>query len=216
MVQMGNLCSQVNMSVAVLPMSRDLGWTGFERGLVNSAFFYGYAATQIPAGWVSTKCAPRSAMQAWQQEDFTCASQWPVNELEWICICRIGGAKVLLAGVFLWSLGTLVAPPCAKLGVFMQQAVNLRLCTVSLPPSAGWCGQHPVSAAINRTGDHQRLSGCPGLLESCTTWLNRSKHELSCFTAGILALCASRVLVGLGEGLAPSAATSVLAATIPE
>ncbi len=48
---------QVNMSVAVLPMSKDLGWTGFERGLVNSAFFYGYAATQIPAGWVSTKCA---------------------------------------------------------------------------------------------------------------------------------------------------------------
>mmetsp|Transcript_20703 Transcript_20703/g.62399 ORF Transcript_20703/g.62399 Transcript_20703/m.62399 type:complete len:551 (+) Transcript_20703:239-1891(+) len=111
------LCNmdKVNMSVAVLPMSKDLGWTGLERGLVNSAFFYGYAATQIPAGWVSTK---------------------------------IGGAKVLLAGVFLWSLGTLVAPPCAKLG--------------------------------------------------------------------ILALCASRVLVGLGEGLAPSAATSVLAATIPE
>jgi hypothetical protein len=44
------------MSVAVLPMSKELGWTGFERGLVNSAFFYGYAATQIPAGWISTRC----------------------------------------------------------------------------------------------------------------------------------------------------------------
>lgn len=111
------LCNmdKVNMSVAVLPMSKDLGWTGFERGLVNSAFFYGYAATQIPAGWIST---------------------------------RVGGAKVLMAGVLVWSLGTLIAPPCAKLG--------------------------------------------------------------------ILALCASRMLVGLGEGLAPSAATSVLAATIPE
>lgn len=71
-------------------------------------------------------------------------TQWPVSELERMCICRIGGAKVLLAGVFLWSLGTLVAPPCAKLGVSMQQLVNLRLCTVSLLPSAEWCGQHTV------------------------------------------------------------------------
>lgn len=111
------LCNmdKVNMSVAVLPMSKELGWTGFERGLVNSAFFYGYAATQIPAGWIST---------------------------------RIGGAKVLMAGVLIWSLGTLIAPPCAKLS--------------------------------------------------------------------ITALCASRMLVGLGEGLAPSAATTVLATTIPE
>lgn len=51
------LCNmdKVNMSVAVLPMSKELGWSGFERGLVSSAFFYGYAATQILAGWISTK-----------------------------------------------------------------------------------------------------------------------------------------------------------------
>jgi ACS family sodium-dependent inorganic phosphate cotransporter len=30
---------------------------------------------------------------------------------------RIGGARVLLAGVALWSLGTLVAPPAAKLSL---------------------------------------------------------------------------------------------------
>lgn len=33
--------------------------------------------------------------------------------------------------------------------------------------------------------------------------------------AGILSLCASRVLVGLGEGVAPSAATTVLARLMP-
>lgn len=62
--------------------------------------------------------------------------------------CRVGGAKVLLAGVAIWSLGTLMAPPAAKMG--------------------------------------------------------------------ILALCATRVLVGLGEGFAPSAATNVLARLVPE
>ena len=30
---------------------------------------------------------------------------------------RIGGARVLMAGVALWSLGTLVAPPCAHAGL---------------------------------------------------------------------------------------------------
>jgi MFS transporter, ACS family, solute carrier family 17 (sodium-dependent inorganic phosphate cotransporter), other len=110
------LCNmdKVNMSVAVIPMARDLGWTATDRGLVSSSFFWGYSLTQIPAGWIST---------------------------------RVGGARVLAAGVALWSFGTLVAPPAAH-------------------------------------------------------------HSL-------MALCASRVLVGLGEGFAPSAAVSVLAAQVP-
>lgn len=60
----------------------------------------------------------------------------------------IGGARVLWAGVALWSLGTLIAPPAAKLG--------------------------------------------------------------------LVALCATRLFVGLGEGLAPSSATNVMARIVPE
>lgn len=62
--------------------------------------------------------------------------------------CSIGGARVLFAGVALWSLGTLIAPPAAKLG--------------------------------------------------------------------LVALCATRLFVGLGEGLAPSSATNVMARIVPE
>ena len=54
----------------------------------------------------------------------------------------------MLVGVALWSLGTLMAPPAAKIS--------------------------------------------------------------------LLALCATRVFVGLGEGLAPSSATTVMARIIPE
>jgi ACS family sodium-dependent inorganic phosphate cotransporter len=106
---------KVNMSVAVIPMAKELGWSATERGLVSASFFWGYSLTQIPAGWVST---------------------------------NIGGAKVLMAGVALWSIGTLTAPPAAKLG--------------------------------------------------------------------LLALCATRLFVGLGEGLAPSSATNVMARLVPE
>lgn len=111
------LCNmdKVNMSVAVIPMAKELGWTATERGLVSSSFFWGYSLTQIPAGWVSTS---------------------------------IGGARVLAAGVALWSIGTLIAPPAAKIS--------------------------------------------------------------------LLALCATRVFVGLGEGLAPSSATNVMARLVPE
>ena len=62
--------------------------------------------------------------------------------------CSIGGSRVLLAGVALWSLGTLVAPPAAKMG--------------------------------------------------------------------LVALCVTRLIVGLGEGLAPSSATNVMARLVPE
>jgi ACS family sodium-dependent inorganic phosphate cotransporter len=60
---------------------------------------------------------------------------------------RLGGARVLGAGVLLWSVGTLLAPPAA--------------------------------------------------------------------TAGLTALCCSRLLVGLGEGVAPSAATQLIVAFVP-
>lgn len=52
------------MSVAVIPMAEELGWSALDRGLVNSAFFWGYSVTQIPAGWVSTKCAVRPQPQS--------------------------------------------------------------------------------------------------------------------------------------------------------
>jgi len=110
------LCNmdKVNMSVAVIPMAHELGWSALDRGLVSSSFFWGYTATQLPGGYIATK---------------------------------VGGAKVLAAGVCLWSLGTLIAPPAAQVS--------------------------------------------------------------------LLALCCSRVLVGLGEGVAPSAATTVLARLMP-
>lgn len=69
------------MSVAVIPMAAEFGWSNVERGLVSSSFFWGYSLTQTPAGYLAT---------------------------------RIGGAKVLLLGVFLWC------EPCRALFTFLS------------------------------------------------------------------------------------------------
>lgn len=126
------LCNmdKVNMSVAVIPMASELGWSATDRGLVSSAFFWGYSATQVPAGWLST---------------------------------RIGGARILFAGVLLWSLGTLIAPPAAHNSL-------IALCATRVF----------VRAALTLQ------------LDTCMAQ------------------------VGLGEGLAPSSVTNIMAQLVPE
>lgn len=195
------------MSVAVIPMAKELGWSAMERGLVSSSFFWGYSLTQIPAGWVSTRWGrghrargveggagraevgwgAGTAAVAWKgswrlsllgtvpssgssglltlccQQETQHTPACKIGALTAACYlltallaqlpdcllaCSIGGARVLFAGVALWSLGTLIAPPAAKMG--------------------------------------------------------------------LVALCATRLFVGLGEGLAPSSATNVMARIVPE
>ena len=46
---------RVNISVAVIPMSADYGWTPVQSGLIQSAFFYGYLLAQLPGGWLANK-----------------------------------------------------------------------------------------------------------------------------------------------------------------
>lgn len=65
------------MSVAIVPMAREFGWTASVAGLVQSAFFWGYALSQIPGGYLTS---------------------------------RIGGRTVLPGGVGLWSGATTMLP----------------------------------------------------------------------------------------------------------
>ncbi|KAJ4830813.1 putative anion transporter 6, chloroplastic [Turnera subulata] len=68
---------KVNLSVAIIPMSHQFGWNASVAGLVQSSFFWGYALSQLPGGWLS----------------------------------RIfGGRKVLEIGVLAWSVATAFVP----------------------------------------------------------------------------------------------------------
>ncbi|CAM8922380.1 unnamed protein product [Rhodiola kirilowii] len=104
---------KVNLSIAIIPMSHQFGWNSSTAGLVQSSFFWGYALSQLPGGWLAK---------------------------------IFGGRKVLQIGVLVWSLAT-----------------------ACVPLLAGYM---------------------PGLV-------------------------LSRILVGIGEGVSPSAATDLIARTIP-
>lgn len=104
---------KVNLSIAIIPMSHQFGWNSTTAGLVQSSFFWGYALSQLPGGWLAK---------------------------------IFGGGTVLEVGVLIWSVATAFVP---------------------------------------------FISGyMPGLL-------------------------LSRVLVGIGEGVSPSAATDLIARSIP-
>ncbi|KAF7838812.1 putative anion transporter 6, chloroplastic isoform X1 [Senna tora] len=44
---------KVNLSVAIIPMSHQFGWNSSVAGLVQSSFFWGYALSQLPGGWLA-------------------------------------------------------------------------------------------------------------------------------------------------------------------
>jgi MFS transporter, ACS family, solute carrier family 17 (sodium-dependent inorganic phosphate cotransporter), other len=46
---------RVNISVAIIPMQEEFGWTGTEKGIVLSSFFLGYTLFQIPSGWLANR-----------------------------------------------------------------------------------------------------------------------------------------------------------------
>jgi len=46
---------RVNISVAIIPMAEQFGWSDTQRGLVLSSFFAGYMVTQVLGGWLAQK-----------------------------------------------------------------------------------------------------------------------------------------------------------------
>ncbi|OVA19194.1 Major facilitator superfamily [Macleaya cordata] len=68
---------KVNLSIAIIPMSHQFGWNSSTAGLVQSSFFWGYALSQLPGGWLAK---------------------------------IFGGRKVLEIGVLMWSLATICVP----------------------------------------------------------------------------------------------------------
>ncbi|KAG8367473.1 hypothetical protein BUALT_Bualt16G0075700 [Buddleja alternifolia] len=71
---------KVNLSIAIIPMSHQFGWNASMAGLVQSSFFWGYALSQLPGGWLAK---------------------------------FFGGRNVLQVGVLIWSLATALVPVLA-------------------------------------------------------------------------------------------------------
>ncbi|KAF8033902.1 hypothetical protein BT93_C0240 [Corymbia citriodora subsp. variegata] len=55
---------KVNLSIAIIPMSHQFGWNSSVAGLVQSSFFWGYALSQLPGGWLAKIFGGRLVLDA--------------------------------------------------------------------------------------------------------------------------------------------------------
>lgn len=55
---------RVNISVAIIPMAEEHGWSASTKGIVLSSFFIGYMAAMIPTGWLANRIGGRVLMGA--------------------------------------------------------------------------------------------------------------------------------------------------------
>ena len=49
------MIDRIAISIAIIPMAEDNGWSATVQGAVMSAFFLGYVTLQIPAGYLSDR-----------------------------------------------------------------------------------------------------------------------------------------------------------------
>jgi ACS family sodium-dependent inorganic phosphate cotransporter len=52
------------MSIAIIPMAQDFGWSPSVSGVVQSAFFWGYILSQLPGGYLSSRYGGRATLPA--------------------------------------------------------------------------------------------------------------------------------------------------------
>ncbi|MCJ7814600.1 MAG: ACS family MFS transporter, partial [Xanthomonadales bacterium] len=53
---------RVNISVAIIPMAKQFGWTDTERGVVLSSFFVGYLVTQVLGGSLAARLGGKAVL----------------------------------------------------------------------------------------------------------------------------------------------------------
>ncbi|KAJ6863449.1 hypothetical protein NC652_040103 [Populus alba x Populus x berolinensis] len=110
---------KVNLSVAIIPMSHQFGWNASTAGLVQSSFFWGYALSQLPGGWLAKIFGGR--LRQWETTYLSSSNgfiTWKHVEggviLFMVLIVTIGlfevGGKVLQIGVLTWSVATALLP----------------------------------------------------------------------------------------------------------
>ncbi|KAG6434415.1 hypothetical protein SASPL_106048 [Salvia splendens] len=83
----------VNMSIAILPMSKEFNWNSATVGLIQSSFFWGYLLTQA------------------------IVKQNLLMIIGGIWADKIGGKLVLGFGVVWWSIATMFTPIAARIGL---------------------------------------------------------------------------------------------------
>ncbi|KAJ6863451.1 hypothetical protein NC652_040103 [Populus alba x Populus x berolinensis] len=166
---------KVNLSVAIIPMSHQFGWNASTAGLVQSSFFWGYALSQLPGGWLAKIFGGR--LRQWETTYLSSSNgfiTWKHVEGGVILVCFSARFYLELFNFFSHTL--------IYTGQFMVLIVTI--------------GLFEVGGKVLQIG--------------VLTWSVAT--ALLPFLAGYMpGFVLSRVLVGIGEGVSPSAATDLIA-----
>lgn len=57
-------CLRVHMSVAIIAMQQEYGWSDSEKGVILSSFFWGYTLGQVPAVLIAQSFGPKNIFGA--------------------------------------------------------------------------------------------------------------------------------------------------------
>jgi len=123
------LCNmdKVNMSVAIIPLAKEFDWSASDKGLVGSAFFWGYTLTQIPGGLLAkslggaTVLAGAVALWSFGTLVTPVAAYLPAGAFAGICAAR-----------FTVGLGEGVSPPASAALMVQHMKPEERARAVSL------------------------------------------------------------------------------------
>lgn len=108
---------KVNISIAIIPMASDYGWTPTTAGFIQSAFFYGYLFAQLPGGWLSNKFGGQKVLPfgvvLWSAA--TAAVPFVAGDIGWLSFSRV-----------IVGLGEGLSPPAAADVIARYVPVNER------------------------------------------------------------------------------------------
>jgi hypothetical protein len=177
-----------NMSTAIIPMSQDFGWDKAYQGVVLSAFFLGYAATQILGGARAAGGPGEAAGRGGSQAGRVRGAAAP------------GGAGIGWAG---WL--------CARVH---QRAGSGGRCLGSRSSSlAGACAASQLQIAPPPGTLADRYGGKAVLAAGVALWSLFTGLTPQAAAGGAASLLAARVLLGVGEGVAFPAVHSLIGAS---
>ena len=128
-----------NISVAVIAMTREYGWDKLEQGVVLSAFFYGYGATQIVGGrWAD-------ARGGWAVLLFGVCAWSAATALT--PAAAVGGVAPLVAMRVALGMGEGVAFPAVHALIAREVPVEKRSTAVAAVTAASYAGAALAFAA---------------------------------------------------------------------
>jgi uncharacterized membrane protein YgcG len=131
---------RTNIAVAALAIQADYNWTDSDVGVALSSFFYGYAAMQIPSGWLSTRFGGKRVLAV-------CVAVWSMFTIITPLAIRV-------------SFGTLLA---ARIGMGLAEAASMP-CVHSL--IGAWFPPSEVSFAISFSTSGQAVGTIVALMSS--------------------------------------------------